>query len=416
MIKYLDLKAINQPYEHAADEVLRSGWYLRGEWTRRFEEAYAEYIGTKHCVACGNGLDALTLIFRAYIEMGLMKEGDEVIVPANTYIASILAITENRLKPVLVEPDINTLQIDDTLIEQAITSRTRAIMIVHLYGRCAYTDRIGDLCRQHNLKLIEDNAQAHGCVFREKGKVKSEKFPTGQNGNAVANYSLFPIHSYLKTGALGSAAGHSFYPTKNLGAFGDAGAVTTDDDELAALVRALGNYGSARHYVFDHQGRNSRMDEIQAAILLAKLPDLDANNQRRKDIAAIYYNKVKNPAVVIPQCDRDSVCHIFPVLCVRRDELRQFLADNGVQTEIHYPIPPHQQRCYWLKVKVNSEQFPAGVSVAEGKAEANSSLFTIHSSLKITEQIHAQELSIPCNQALSDDDITRIIDLLNDFK
>ena len=398
MIKYLDLKAINKPYEHAADEVLKSGWYLKGDWTRRFEDAYADYIGTKHCIGCGNGLDALTLIFRAYIELGVMQEGDEVIVPANTYIASILAITENRLKPVLVEPSPDTLQIDDTLIEQAITPRTRAIMIVHLYGRCAYTDRIGDICRRHQLKLIEDNAQAHGCVFREKGKVKSEKFPTGQNGNAVANYSVFPIHSYLKTGALGSAAGHSFYPTKNLGAFGDAGAVTTDDDTLADVIRALGNYGSARHYVFDYQGRNSRMDEIQAAILLAKLHDLDANNQRRKEIAARYEREVINPLVRLrlsaneqaPLSDRDSVYHIFPVFCTRRDELQRYLADNGIGTEIHYPIPPHKQLCY-----------------------KNTPLSSL--SLPITEKIHAEELSIPCHQALSDDEVTRIIALLNTY-
>ena len=403
MIKYLDLKAINKPYEHAADEVLSSGWYLKGDWTRRFEDAYAEYIGTKHCIGCGNGLDALTLIFRAYIELGVMQEGDEVIVPANTYIASILAITENRLKPVLVEPDINTLQIDDTLIEQAITPRTRAIMIVHLYGRCAYTDRIGNLCRQHNLKLIEDNAQAHGCV-----------------SDAVLPHRFVATKSrHTRTGSLGHAAGHSFYPTKNLGAFGDAGAVTTDDDALADVIRALGNYGSARHYVFDYQGRNSRMDEIQAAILLAKLRDLDANNQRRREIASQYINKVQNPAIFIPlgdtQRSMSNVYHIFPVLCARRDELRQFLADNGVETEIHYPIPPHRQRCYRLKVKVDSEQFHVGVSDAEGKAEANSSLFTIHSSLKFTEQIHAQELSIPCHQMLSDDEVTRIIALLNAF-
>ena len=263
MISYLDLKAINQPYEHAADEVMRSGWYLKGDYTRRFEEAYAEYIGTKHCIGCGNGLDALTLIFRAYIEMGVMQEGDEVIVPANTYIASILAITENRLKPVLVEPSPDTLQIDDTLIEQAITSRTRAVMIVHLYGICAYTDRIGDICRHHNLKLIEDNAQAHGC----------------------------------NTGSLGSAAAHSFYPTKNLGAFGDAGAVTTDDEDLARTIEALGNYGSSAKYVFDYPGRNSRIDEIQAAVLLAKLPHLDADNQRRREIADIYRREVSNPLV-----------------------------------------------------------------------------------------------------------------------
>lgn len=370
MIKYLDLKAINSPYEHAADEVLQSGWYLKGEWTRRFEEAYAAYIGTKHCIGCGNGLDALTLIFRAYIEMGVMQEGDEVIVPANTYIASILAITENRLKPVLVEPLIDTLQIDDSLIEQAITPRTRALMIVHLYGRCAYTDRIGDICRRHNLKLIEDNAQAHGCYFRGKVKVKSE-------------------HSFLKTGSLGHAAGHSFYPTKNLGAFGDAGAVTTDDAELAAVIRALGNYGSAQKYVFDYLGRNSRMDEIQAAILLAKLPHLDANNQRRREIAAQYIDKVENAMIRMPRSDRDCVYHIFPVLCSRRDELKLFLSDHGVQTEVHYPIPPHRQKCYkeWSDL-----------------------------ALSITEQIHAQELSIPCHQALTDDEVTQIISLLNAFK
>lgn len=398
MIKYLDLKAINKPYEHAADEALRSGWYLKGDYTRRFEKAYAAYIGTKHCIGCGNGLDALTLIFRAYIQMGVMKAGDEVIVPANTYIASILAITENRLTPVLVEPSPDTLQIDDTLIEEAITERTRAIMIVHLYGRCAYTDRVGDICRHHNLKLVEDNAQAHGCHFREKVKVNSGKFPTGlpdAEGVAAANYSLFPFPFSLKTGSLGSAAAHSFYPTKNLGAFGDAGAVTTDDDELAEIVRALGNYGSARHYVFDYLGRNSRIDEIQAAILLAKLPHLDAANQRRKEIAAQYINKVENPLIRIPKSDRDSVYHIFPILCTCRDDLRHYLLENGIETEIHYPIPPHKQYCYT-------------------GAAANSSLLR-HSSLTITEQIHAQELSIPCHQLLSDEEVARIINLLNAF-
>lgn len=378
-VKYLDLKRINEPYEHAADEVLQSGWYLRGEATRRFEEHYAAYIGTKHCVACANGLDALTLILRAYKELGRLCDGDEVIVPANTYIASILAVTENRLTPVLVEPDITTLQIDDRLIEQAITHRTRAIMIVHLYGRCAYTDTIGELCTKHGLLLIEDNAQAHGC-------------------RATAATTI-PIASAAgrRTGALGHAAAHSFYPTKNLGAFGDAGAVTTDDDTLADLIRALGNYGSARHYVFDHLGRNSRIDELQAAILDAKLRDLDAANQRRKEIAAIYINKVNNPTVTIPvasdhadaRLQRDSVWHIFPILCACRDELRQYLLDNGIETEIHYPIPPHKQRCYpeWH-----------------------------HLSFPITERIHAQELSIPCNPAVTDEEACHIADLLNSFK
>ena len=382
-MKYLNLKAINAPYEHAADEVLRSGWYLRGEATRRFEQHYAEYIGTRHCIGCGNGLDALTLILRAYKELGVMADGDEVIVPANTYIASILSITENHLVPVLVEPDINTLQIDDTLIEQAITERTRAIMIVHLYGRCAYTPRIADLCQHYGLKLIEDNAQAHGCVC-----------------DAVLPHRLVATQSrHTSTGALGSAAAHSFYPTKNLGAFGDAGAVTTDDDELAALVRALGNYGSSRHYVFDHLGVNSRMDELQAAILDAKLHDLDAMNARRKEIAAIYINKVKHPDIVIPQCDRDSVYHIFPVLCTRRDALKQYLADHGVETDIHYPIPPHRQQCY------NNTQ----------DSMHNFQLITQSLELPVTERIHAEELSLPCNPAMTNEEANHVVSLLNTF-
>lgn len=367
MIAYLPLHQINDLYDaelrEAVSRVLNSGWYLKGEATQRFELNYANYIGTKHCIGCGNGLDALTLIFRAYIELGVMQEGDEVIVPANTYIASILAITENRLVPVLVEPSLDTLQIDDTKIEQAITPRTRAIMIVHLYGRCAYTDRIGELCRQHGLKLIEDNAQAHGCVYL--------------------------THSaQLKTGSLGDAAGHSFYPGKNLGALGDAGAVTTDDDALAEVIRSIGNYGSAKKYVFDYLGRNSRIDEIQSAILDVKLKHLDAANQRRKEISAQYINKVENPQIRIPQSDRDCVWHIFPIFCEQRDQLQQYLAENGIETQIHYPIPPHKQKCYdhWN-----------------------------HLLLPITEQIHNEELSIPCHQALTDEEVATIIKTINFF-
>jgi dTDP-4-amino-4,6-dideoxygalactose transaminase len=305
------------------------------------------------------------------MEMGVMQQGDEVIVPANTYIASILAITECGLKPVLVEPSWETLQIDDTLIEQAITERTKAIMIVHLYGCCAYTDRIGEICREHGLKLIEDNAQAHGCTFEGE-----------------------------KTGSLGDAAGHSFYPTKNLGALGDAGAVTTSDEALARVVEALGNYGSSRKYVFDYLGRNSRMDEIQAAVLDVKLKHLDADNQRRKEIAARYQREVSNDLMILrfegndqysrsSLTPRDSVYHILPLLCERRDELQKYLSDNGVETQIHYPIPPHKQHCFpdWN-----------------------------HLSLPITERIHAQELSIPCHQALTDVETERIIALLNAFK
>ena len=289
MIKYLDLKAVNSLYDEeirsAVSRVLDTGWYLKGEATRQFEQHYAEYIGTRYCIGCGNGLDALTLIFRAYMEMGVMQRGDEVIVPANTYIASILAITECGLKPVLVEPSWETLQIDDTLIEQAFTERTKAIMIVHLYGCCAYTDRIGEICREHGLKLIEDNAQAHGCTY------------------LTPHSTLLTPHSSLltprKTGSLGDAAGHSFYPTKNLGALGDAGAVTTSDEALARVVEALGNYGSSKKYVFDYLGRNSRMDEIQAAVLDVKLKHLDADNQRRKEIAARYQREVSNDLMIL---------------------------------------------------------------------------------------------------------------------
>ena len=379
MIHYLPLGDINARYDaeirDAISRVLDSGWYLRGEATRQFEQHYAEYIGTRHCIGVANGLDALTLILRAYIEMGVMQEGDEVIVPANTFIASILAITENRLKPVLVEPSPDTLQIDDTLIEQAITPRTRAIMIVHLYGRCAYTDRIGDICKKHGLKLIEDNAQAHGCVCGEK-----------------------------RTGSLGDAAGHSFYPGKNLGALGDAGAVTTDDDELANVIRALGNYGSHQKYVHYYAGRNSRIDELQATILDVKLRHLDADNQRRREIAARYEQNISNETVTCrlatretASCssrnglslNRDCVYHIFPVFSPRRDELQRYLADNGVETQIHYPIPPHKQKCY--NVQWNNLSLP------------------------ITEQIHEQELSIPCHPAMKNEEAELIVDLLNAF-
>jgi len=375
MIAYLPLLKINNLHDEelraAVNRVLDSGWYLKGDATRQFEAHYAEYIGTRYCVGCGNGLDALKLILQAYIEMGVMQEGDEVIVPANTYIASILAITACGLTPVLVEPDIHTFQIDDAKIEAAITPRTRAVMIVHLYGRCAYTERIGEICCQHNLKLIEDNAQAHGC------KAYLKLLPSEGAGGRL-----------MRTGSLGDAAGHSFYPAKNLGALGDAGAITTNDAELATIVSALGNYGSQQKYVHDYIGRNSRIDEIQAAILDVKLKYLDEANQRRKEIASLYINKVNNPLILIPQSDRDSVWHIFPILCERRDELQAYLKANGVETQIHYPIPPHQQKCYstWGQLL-----------------------------LPVTERIHREELSIPCHPAITKEEADKIIRLLNSF-
>ena len=368
MIKYLPLKQINDRYDaelrEAVGRVMDSGWYLKGEHTQRFEKNYATYIGTKYCVGVANGLDALTLILRAYIEKGVMQPGDEVIVPANTFIASILSISECGLTPVLVEPCIDTFQIDDSQIEEVITERTKALMIVHLYGRCAYTEKIGMICKKHQLKLIEDNAQAHGC------------FAPMDNGQ------------WRRTGSLGDAAAHSFYPGKNLGALGDAGAVTTNDEELAQIIEELGNYGSSKKYVFDYQGRNSRLDEIQAAMLDVKLRHLDEDNQRRQAIADYYINNVKHPEILLPTPSQ-GVYHIFPILCERRDELQQYLKENGVETMIHYPIPPHKQACYkeW-----NDLSFP------------------------ITERIHRQELSLPCHPAMKQEEADQIVSLLNRFR
>lgn len=365
MIKFLDLQKITQKYteeiHEAVARVVDSGWYLQGKENEKFEADYSAYIGTKYTVGCANGLDALIWIFRAYVEMGVMRPGDEVIVPANTYIASILAISENGLKPVLVEPSIETYQIDDSKIEEAITERTKAILIVHLYGQCAYTDKIGELCKKYNLKLVEDNAQAHGCKF--KGR---------------------------RTGSLGDAAGHSFYPGKNLGAFGDAGAVTTDDEELAKIVRAVANYGSQRKYVFKYIGRNSRLDEIQAAILDVKLKHLEEDLAIRKQVAKYYIDHITNPGIITPIVkDWDAhVFHIFTIRCKRRDELQKYLTDNGVQTIIHYPIPPHKQECY---------------------KEWN------HLSFPITEQIHDEELSLPMSPVMTKEEVNIIVSLLNNW-
>ena len=285
--RFLDLKKITESFEpqlsQAVSRVVRSGWYLLGEEVSAFESEYAAYIGSKHCIGVANGLDALRLILKAYIYMGFMKEGDEVIVPANTYIATILAITDNRLKPVLVEPDINSYNLDISLIEQHITERTRAIMVVHLYGQACWSARLEETARKYNLRIIEDNAQAAGAMAQSSG--------LRAQGNK--DLTLRPVHCTLRrTGSLGHASGHSFYPGKNLGALGDGGAVTTDDDELASVVRAIANYGSAKKYINDYQGLNSRLDEIQAAVLRVKLPRLDADNQRRREIAQYYLENI----------------------------------------------------------------------------------------------------------------------------
>ena len=354
----------------AVTRVVNSGRYLQGKENEQFEKHYSEFIGSKYTIGCGNGLDALVWIFRAYIEMGVMKAGDEVIVPANTYIATILAITENNLVPVLVEPKSDTLEIDDELIEEAITSKTKAIAIVHLYGRMAYTDKIGELCKKYNLKLVEDCAQSHGCKYTD-GRV---------------------------TGSIGDAAGHSFYPGKNLGALGDGGAVTTDDPELAAAVRALANYGSQKKYVFKYAGRNSRLDEIQAAVLDVKLKYLAEDNAKRKAIAHFYYDHIDNPLVSLPVLlpDEQNAYHLFPIIVSdkdNRDRLHDYLGQHGVGTVCHYPIAPHQQECY-IKESWNTPQL----------------------SLPITERLADTELSLPIGPSITFLEVSQVVELVNKFK
>ena len=367
MIPFLSLKEVTQLHSEeisdAVNRVINSGRYLLGPENERFECNYSNYLGVKHTIGCASGLDALYLIFRAYIELGIFNHGDEVIVPANTFIATILAITENNLKPVLCEPKLSTLQIDENRIEELITSRTRAICIVHLYGRNAYNEKIAKICREHDLKLIEDNAQAHGCYYKE-GK---------------------------RTGSLGDAAGHSFYPGKNLGALGDGGAVSTNDSELASTVRMLANYGSSRKYVFKYSGRNSRLDEVQAAVLNVKLKYLDDDNEKRKAIGNYYCRNLNNVYVSLPE-EMPHLCnvyHLFPVICRRRDDLKEFLEARGVGTLIHYPIPPHKQECYAGLV---GGQYP------------------------ITEQIANEELSIPISPCISLEEASKVVSIINSFR
>lgn len=396
-IPFLSLKDVTAKYadeiHEAVKRVVDSGWYLQGKENELFEQHYAEYIGSKHCIGCANGLDALIWIFRAYIELGVMKPGDEVIVPANTYIATILAITENGLVPVLVEPRKDTLQIDDSLIEERITERTKAICIVHLYGRLACTQHILDLCEKYGLKLIEDNAQAHGCKFEAIRREGDEAIR----------------QEWKRTGSLGDAAGHSFYPGKNLGALGDGGAVTTNDDELAAAIRALANYGSQKKYVFKYTGRNSRLDEIQAAVLDVKLHHLDEDLKARQIIAAYYYDNINNPLITLPKRlpDTENVYHLFPVLVknpslqggvgVGRDALQAYLAETGVGTVIHYPIPPHLQECYQ-----NHPSF---------QGRAGDRLV-----LPITEMLADCELTLPISPTMTLEEAKEVVQLINEWK
>lgn len=384
MIKFLDIQKITDSFEpelsQAIQRVVRSGWFILGEEVAAFEKEYAEYIGSKHCIGVANGLDALRLILRAYMEMGEMHEGDEVIVPANTYIASILAITENRLRPVLAEPDITTYNLDLSRVEEYITERTRAIMVVHLYGQACWSGELERIAATYNLKIIEDNAQAAGAMAQSS-------VLRAQDEKVIA---LCPAPCALRrTGSLGHAAGHSFYPGKNLGALGDGGAVTTDDDELVAIVRSLGNYGSSQKYVNDRKGLNSRLDEIQATVLRVKLPRLDADNQRRREVAQFYMDQIQNPEIVLP-CNSglNHVHHLFVIRHPHRDKLQKYLLDYGVQTMIHYPIPPHKQVAFKELNRLN---------------------------LQITEQIHNEVLSLPISHNISYDEIEFICYLLNEY-
>jgi dTDP-4-amino-4,6-dideoxygalactose transaminase len=373
MIKFLDLQKINAQYaqelKQAAAEVIDSGWFLMGEKVSQFEKELALYVGAAHAIGVANGLDALRLILNAYIKMDVMSAGDEVIVPANTYIASLLAISDNKLIPVLVEPNNKTFNLDINLIEQSITSKTKAIMVVHLYGQVCWSDELVDLAKKYNLKIIEDNAQAIGAEW---------------NG--------------IKTGNLGDAAGFSFYPGKNLGALGDSGAVTTSDPILAEQIRALGNYGSKKKYVNEYQGLNSRLDEIQAAFLSVKLKHIDRENQYRRELAALYLNGITNPKIQLPFPNNASfmphyniehVWHLFVVRCKERDILQAYLAENGIQTLIHYPIPPNKQLAY---KELNQLDFP------------------------ITNAIHDEVLSLPISPVMTTEEVQIVIEVLNRFK
>ncbi len=366
MIKFLDLQKINLQYqaeiEQAILETYQSGWYLLGERVKTFENELAQYCNVPHAIGVANGLDALRLIFKAYIELGFMQEGDEVLVPANTYIASILAITDNKLIPVFVEPSLETYNIDISQIESKITLKTKAILLVHLYGSIVFDEKIIELAKKYNLKIIEDNAQAIGAIWNGK-----------------------------KSGSLGDAAGFSFYPGKNLGCLGDGGAVTCYDSELADCIRALANYGSNQKYVNQYQGLNSRLDEIQAAVLSVKLKYLDKENSLRQKIANSYFAEITNPEIILPTHKLEENSHVYHLFVIRtknRDELQNYFTQKGIQTLIHYPIPPHKQLAYKEYSYLN---------------------------LPITEKIHNQALSLPISPVLTEEEASKIINILNGF-
>ena len=367
MIPFLDLKSMNLRYEeelqNAFQRVLQSGWFVMGSEYKAFENEFAAYCGTDHCIGVANGLDALRLIIRAYKELGEFKDGDDIIVPANTYIASILAISEEGLNPILVEPDEHSFNIDPLLLQGVLTDKTVAIMPVHLYGQLADMDAINLFAKAHNLRVIEDAAQAHGAIGR----------------------------SGLRAGALGDAAGFSFYPGKNLGALGDGGAITTNDDQLTQAIRALANYGSHQKYHNIYKGLNSRLDELQAAFLRVKLPHLDQETTARREIAVFYDQNIDNPLIakpLLPAHDRSHVWHLYVIRTQGREALQAYLADNGVGTLIHYPIAPHKQKAYR---EYNDQSYP------------------------LTERIHDSVLSLPLDPLMTLEDAQKVVDLLNDY-
>lgn len=366
MVKFLDIRKITdsfgQDLHRVVVQVMESGYFIRGKQVDQFESAYAAFTGTRHCVGVGNGFDALRLIFRAWILSGSLQEGDEVIVPANTYIASILAVTENRLRPVFVEPVDGMYTIDAARVEEKISHRTKAIMIVHLYGRNAMDDEIARIARKYHLKIVEDNAQAAGCFAKAR-----------------------------RTGSLGDAGAHSFFPTKNLGALGDGGAVTTNDASLAEMVRTLGNYGSAKKGTNDLPGVNSRLDEIQAAVLNVKLGRLDADNARRRSAAEFYLRKITNPQIRLPDVPargQEHVWHLFVIRSQRRDALQQHLLQHNIETLIHYPVPPHHQPALSA---YNQHSYP------------------------VTEVIHREVLSLPLSPVMEDHELEKVVEAVNSF-
>lgn len=387
MIPFLDLKKLNAPYEAAFQEklesVLSNGWYILGREVETFEKAFAEYCQTKYCIGVGNGFDALVLIFRGYIHLGKLKKNDEIIVPANTYIASILAILQADLVPVLVEPELKTYNINPDLIAEKISSKTKAILAVHLYGQLADMEKINEIAEKHNLIVVEDAAQSHGAQRNFKSQILNSKLQ-GHDNSQFSDVTLSEVEEHSR------ASAYSFYPGKNLGCLGDGGAITTNDSELAEILFSLRNYGSEKKYHNQYVGVNSRLDELQAGFLNLKLPNLDTDNEKRRNIAKRYLAEIKNDKIILPFWDfsNNHVFHLFIIRTKKRDDLQHYLNQNNIQTLIHYPIPPHKQKAF---LEWNKLSFP------------------------VTEKINNEVLSLPMSPVLTNSEIDFIIEILNQY-